>query len=99
MYAWRKRDEEWAKLLTNADQIIVDKLEEELSQMIVNGKMITMPYIVARMFRLKALRPEKYRDKFKLDVVDSNLLDILKELRSRGKEKPPAQEEPKVEQE
>ena len=86
VYGWKRRDLKWAESIEQVDQIIADKLEEELEQALVMGKVISMPYVTARIFRLKALRPKKYKDNFKLEVTDVSMKNLLTDLRNLGKQ-------------
>jgi hypothetical protein len=80
LYQWKRRDSEWADLLNLADELIADDLE----QRIANVK--TVPECTSLIFRLKALRPDKYRDNYKFDVRDSRVLEHLAELKKLGKQ-------------
>lgn len=74
LYRWRAEDTLWSKQLAQIDQVIADELEEKLNHV------TTVPQTTAIIFRLKKLRPE-YRDNFKLEVVDSKMMDLLTELK------------------
>jgi len=93
LYGWRQKDSEWSRLLEQANQIRADRLEQEIEQAIVEetGKPITMPYVMARFFRLKSIRPEKYRDNFKFELVDGRMKQLLEDLKTVGQEPPPKQ--------
>ena len=82
---WRRRDETWRELLGEAEQRLADKLEQELLEPEIGGKPINMAYVTARIFLLKGIRPNKYRDNFKINVDDSKTKEILEELRSLSK--------------
>lgn len=88
VHAWRRNDKEFASMVDAAQEVIADRLEEELNPFIVQGKIINYPYVMARIFRLKALRPHKYRDNYKFDIENSNLTDLLTDLKRLG-QKPP----------
>jgi hypothetical protein len=93
LHRWRKEDPEWLKELDLCNEVIADKMEEEMMQLIVDGKIINQAYFLARMARLKALRPGKYREKFGIDVTDSRVPELLAELRAAGKKKDPCPED------
>ena len=88
MYFWKQSDTQWAKEIELTDQITADRLEKEIEQAIVEGKAISMPYVTARIFRLKALRPEKYKENYKFEVTDANMKQLLTDLRNLGKSEP-----------
>lgn len=88
LYSWKRNDIKWAEQVGHTDQLIADRLEEELEQALVEGKTISMPYVTARIFRLKALRPKIYKDNFKLEVSDVSMKTLLTDLRNLGKQEP-----------
>lgn len=85
LYAWRKADKKWRDSLNQAEQPIADRLLREILQETVNGKAISMPYVTARLFRIKKIRPE-YRDAYKFVVEDSDVLKHLEALRKLATE-------------
>lgn len=87
LYRWKRDDPDWQKELDLCNEIIADKLEQELELALVEGRAINQPYVTARIVRLKALRPNKYREKLSLDVTDNKTRELLAELRS-AKDKP-----------
>jgi len=98
LYWWKYVDPEWTKRLDQVNQLIADRLEKEIEEALIEGKPITMPYVTARIFRLKALRPDKYRDNFRFEVVDGKMMQLLMELKKAGQEEPQKQiSETKVE--
>ncbi len=84
VYKWRRTDLEWAALIKEAGEIVADRLENELLASEVNGKPISMPYVLARMFRLKAIRPQLYKEKYPINVEDSKMVDLLTEIKKMG---------------
>jgi len=81
LYAWRKADKKWREALNQAEQPIADKLLKEiLADTMPNGKPISMPYVTARLFRIKKIRPE-FRDSYKFVVEDSKVLEHLQALK------------------
>lgn len=81
LYAWRKSDKKWRESLNQAEQPIADRmLKEILVDTMPNGKAISMPYVTARLFRIKKIRPE-YRDAYKFVVEDSRVLEHLEALK------------------
>lgn len=80
LYAWRKSDKAWRQALNQAEQPIADRMLKEILQETVNGKNISMPYVTARLFRIKKIRPE-YRDAYKFVVEDSRVLEHLEALK------------------
>ncbi len=83
-YRWQRNDLEWAATVKAAGEIIADRLENELLASEVNGKPISMPYVLARMFRLKAIRPALYKEKYPINVEDSKMVDLLNEIKKIG---------------
>ena len=77
VYHWAENDAEWAGRVRQAQNIKADRLEADLDNM--NNP-------VARIFRLKKLRPE-YRDSYKFDITSEPLEKLLKELRELGQNK------------
>lgn len=75
-YRWEKTDKTFKEDVVLAQQVVADRLEEDLDRM--NNPL-------ARIFRLKKLRPE-YRDNAP-QPVSSNFQELLKELQKAGKEK------------
>ena len=71
VYYWLENDAEWAGMVREAQNIKADRLEADLDNM--NNP-------VARIFRLKKLRPE-YRDSYKFDITSEALEKLLKELK------------------
>jgi len=69
-YWWLDHDAEWAGRVRQAQNIVADRLEADLDAM--NNP-------VARIFRLKKLRPE-YRDNYRFDITSEALEKLLKEL-------------------
>jgi len=69
-YWWLDHDAEWAGRIRQAQNIVADRLEADLDAM--NNP-------VARIFRLKKLRPE-YRDNYRFDITSEALEKLLKEL-------------------
>lgn len=86
LYRLAERDATWASDIKIAQNIKADRLEADLDRM--NNPL-------ARIFRLKKLRPE-YRDNFKLDFNTEALEALLKKLAEAGKVSPaaPPEEEP-----
>ncbi len=81
LYSWRKADKTWRDLLNQAEQPIADRLLKEiLVDTMPNGKTINMPYVTARLFRIKKIRPE-FRDSYKFIVEDSKVIEHLEALR------------------
>ncbi len=89
-YKWRRNDLEWASLLKEAGEITADRIENEILSTEVNGKPISMPYVLARMFRLKALRPQLYKERYPINVEDSKMVDLLTEIKKIGQKQLPA---------
>lgn len=89
LYAWRKADKAWREALNQAEEPIADRmLEEILADTMPNGKPISMPYVTARLFRIKKIRPQ-FRDAYRFVVEDSRVLEhleALKKLAAQGKE-------------
>lgn len=75
-YRWEKTDKTFKEDVVLAQQVVADRLEEDLDRM--NNPL-------ARIFRLKKLRPE-YRDNAP-QPVSSNFQELLKELKKAGQEK------------
>jgi len=88
LYAWRRKDSTWKEQIDEARQLVADKLIEEIQQPTVNGKGITMPYVTARLFLIKEIRPE-YRDSYKFIVEDSKVKEHLAAIRKLGENKQP----------
>lgn len=87
LYSWRRKDESWREQIAEARQLIADKLIEEIQQPVVNGKNISMPYVTARLFLIKEIRPE-YRDSYKFVVEDSKTkehLDAIRKMAEKNK--------------
>jgi len=81
LFAWRKADKAWRNSLNQAEQPIADRLLREiLVDTMPNGKTVNMPYVTARLFRIKKIRPE-YRDAYKFVVEDSRVLEHLEALK------------------
>jgi hypothetical protein len=78
MHAWRRADPEWAKQLEVAEELIADELEVEL-RACKNPAQVT-----ALIFRLKGIRPQKYRDNFKFEVENPRVQEILAEIKRLG---------------
>lgn len=85
LYAWKKADKKWRDSLNQAEQPIADRLLREILQETVNGKAISMPYVTARLFRIKKIRPE-YRDAYKFVIEDSRVLEHLEALKKLATE-------------
>lgn len=82
LYSWRKSDKAWRDALNQAEEPIADRLLQEiLADTMPNGKTISMPYVTARLFRVKKIRPE-YRDAYHFVVDDSKALEHLEALRA-----------------
>ncbi len=88
---WKQSDPDWSAEVDTAYQLRVDKLVEELLQPTIRvdakggDKMITMPYVVARIFLLKSLDPKRFREGYSLDLGNSKMAAVLEELRNLGK--------------
>jgi len=78
LYRWKEKDKFWSEQINQAKELIADELEQELKNH--DGRF--MPYVTTRIFMLKALRPNMYRDNAKLDVTDSKLTALLEELKA-----------------
>lgn len=89
LYRWKKEDLEWSKELELCDQVIADAIEEEMMQCVdpKTGKVVNQAYFLAHMARLKALRPNKYREKMGIDITDSKVPELLAELREAAKKR------------
>ena len=85
LYALKRHDKEWAEAISMCDELLADELEEELQELFVNGKLISMPIITARIFMLKALRPKKFRDNAKPIDENNQLVSLLGELKRLGR--------------
>ena len=89
LYSWRKADKAWRLLLDQAREPTADRLLKEIMvDTMPNGKPVSMPYITARLFVIKQIRPS-YREAWKFVVEDSSVMQHLAELkRLATKEKP-----------
>lgn len=96
LYAWRKSDKAWREQLNQAEQPIADRMLDEILQETVNGKPISMPYVTARLFRIKKIRPE-YRDAYRFVVEDSRVLEHLEALKKLATQTKPIEEKKLVE--
>lgn len=76
-------------MVAQAQQIQADRLEKELDNM--NNP-------VARIFRLKKLRPE-YRDNYRATVVSDSMEKLLTKLTEIGQKVLEARQEPPIEAE
>ncbi len=92
LYSWRKSDKTWRDLLNQAEQPIADRLLKEiLVDTMPNGKTINMPYVTARLFRVKKIRPE-FRDSYHFVVEDSKIIEHLEALKALAKQEKPKEE-------
>lgn len=84
-YRWESTDKRFKEEVNLAQQVVADRLEEDLDRM--NNPL-------ARIFRLKKLRPE-YRDNAP-QPVSSNFQELLRELRKAGEPREPIPDAPKL---
>lgn len=78
LYQWRRNDLDWAKQLDLIDELIADELEVELRNCHIPAQ------ITPLIFRLKALRPQKYRDNYHFEVENPKVQELLTEIKRLG---------------
>ena len=79
LYAIKRKDPEFSEQVNQAKEVLADRFEEELLTV------DKMPQVVARLARLKTLRPD-YRDSFKVVVGSPKVEALVEELHRLGKQ-------------
>lgn len=86
VHDWTSRDKNFKDMLNLVDEVIADRIEKELYH---------HANFIPKMFVLKAKRPE-YNEKFRLDVTNPRLEDLLSELNKAKPEPPKVENTPTV---
>lgn len=81
VYYWRSRDEVWREQLAVAEEVLADRLEEELLNIPAMSPVSLSAYVRARIFLLTGLRPWKYRDNMRLNAQNSRIESLIGELK------------------
>jgi len=74
-YSWLKADAQWAEDIKLGLEVVADKYEEELLK-----PELKKPQVTALIFMLNGMRPEKYRDSYKLVAPNLKLEALLAKL-------------------
>lgn len=90
-YGWLKTDTQWKENIRLASEVVADMYEQRLL-----GMELKKPQVTALIFILNGLRPEKYRDSYKLVAPNPGLESLLSKLAEAGEKKEEPVEEEKV---
>jgi len=79
IHHWSTDDKDFQAMIKLANEVIADKLEVEFME---------HKNFIPKMMLLKAYR-QMYRDNFKIDISNTKLEDMLKELKQLGQKQDP----------